>query len=229
VKNSLSKLQKVVLRSLTLNGKQNIQAIQLKEKLNYATTHRSVKALEDLNLIWMSKRDETRGPKGAMEYSLTPYGIVESILRGDYEDQVDQVLTNWENISPKYIQHWNKFKNKEILKNIKQTLFKIYPGIVKPYRDPKSQEDFTRMEFSHRINIIQRNVLDTILIREIFNLYELKQIEIYDRFIEIVSEDPYYTTTWKRWYALQKMKNKHMEKLANLLEKTAPRTQLSIR
>jgi hypothetical protein len=103
------------------------------------------------------------------------------------------------------------------------------PGIVKLYRDPKSQEDLTRMKFSHRINIIHRNMLDTILIREIFNLYELQHFEIFDRFIEIVSEDPYYTTTWKRWHALQKLKNKHMEKLARLLEKTAPRTPLSVR
>ena len=99
----LTKYQKKVLRSLTLNGKQNIQAIQFKENLNYATTHRSIMALEEMDLIWMSHRDTARGPKGAKEYSLTPYGVVESALRCVSEDEIDLVKLKWNEIAPRYV------------------------------------------------------------------------------------------------------------------------------
>ena len=165
----LTKLQRVVLCSLALNGKQNIQAIQQREGLNYATTHRSIKVLEDSNLTWISHRDTTRGPKGAKEYSLTPYGVVESVLRCISEDDIDTMIQNWNEITPRYIQYWREIREDDLQDYINQTVMEIYPELVAPYRSTETDsKEFEQYTYSERSKTIIRNILDMILVNKIF-------------------------------------------------------------
>jgi len=212
---TLSKQQKVVLRSLALNGKQNIQATQIIENQTYATAHRSIKTLEKYGLIWMSKKNTKRGPKGAQEYSLTPYGVAESILHCDIEHKIDRILHHWKDISPKYIIYWNKFKDREIVEYIKQTLFRTYPNIVIPYNyTPSNNDEPPNHKFNNRLNIIYKNILDTILINAVFNLILNKDYEKIDVLMEIISEDSDYKEIWENWFSIQKLLFSYLESFA---------------
>jgi len=206
----ITKYQKKVLRSLALNGKQNIQAIQLKENLNYATTHRSIKALEKLDLIWMSNRDIARGPKGAKEYSLTPYGVVESGLRCVSEDEIDLLNQNWNVIAPRYIQFWRGLCDVGLKDYIYKTLQDIYPERVAPYRSTEADGKAIKIIIhSEKSNTVYRNILDMIMVDEICNSSRQNLDKITD-FVDFVKKHPDYKKIIDKWLSVKKFKFQYL-------------------
>lgn len=196
----LTKLQKVVLRSLALSGKQNIQAIQLREGLNYATTHRSIQNLEKLGLIWMSNRDTTRGPKGAKEFSLTPYGVVESVLRCISEEEIDQMKRNWNMITPKYIQYWKELHDAGLKVLILQKIQDRYPSIVLPHDYSENNDQLgEKSTYSDQEKINHRDYLDLFLIHDIFTSKEQDYNKNRD-FVNFIKKDPNYQDIMERWF-----------------------------
>jgi len=196
----LTKLQRVVLRSLALNGKQNIQGIQLREMLNYATAHRSIQLLEELGLIWMSHRDTTRGPKGAKEYSLTPYGVVEAALRCISEEEIGRVKSNWTTITPKYIQFWQELHDAGLKDYIIETIYGRYPEIVLPHYYSENQDQlYDKTTYSDEEKINNRDYLDTFLINDIFTSKEPDYNKCVD-FVSFIKEDPEYQDILGRWW-----------------------------
>lgn len=213
--NSLSKRQKAVLDSLAIHGSQNIKTIQQKEGLNYATTHRSIKILEEKGLVWMSHRDVTRGPKGATEYSLTPFGVVESVLRCGSDD-IEKTLKHWERIAPRYIRFWENWKAAGILDYIKTILQDIYPDIVTKHRDTETVKEKIKSNiYSDKINIVYRNILDTILINEVFKKTLSTDLEKVETFYKLLSEDLQYREVLDRWYQGQKFIFQFLTNLIN--------------
>ena len=196
----LTKLQRVVLRSLALNGKQNIQEIQLREMLNYATTHRSTQILEELGLIYMSNRDTTRGLKGAKEYSLTPYGVVESVLRCISEEEIDKVKRNWTTLTPKYIRLWQELHDAGLKDYIIETIFSRYPEIVLPHYYSENQEQlYDKPTYSDEEKLDHRDVLDIYLINDIFTSREPDYHKVVD-FVSFIKKDSEYQDILDRWW-----------------------------
>ena len=202
----LTKYQKKVLRSLTLNGKQNIQAIQFKENLNYATTHRSIKALEKMDLIWMSHRDTARGPKGAKEYSLTPYGVVESALRCVSEDEIDLVKLKWNEIAPRYIQYWRELCDAGLKDHVFKTLKDIYPERVVIYGSSEADEKIIHTENSDNM---YRNILDTIMVDKMFNS-RVQNLDKIAEFVDFVKNHTDYKFIIDKWLSIEKFKFQYL-------------------
>ena len=211
----LTKLQKVVLRSLALSGKQNIQAIQQREGLNYATTHRSIKILEGSNLIWMSNRDTTRGPKGAKEYSLTPYGVVESALRCISEEEINLMIQSWNEVTPRYIQYWREIREDGLKNYIIKIIIEIYPEVVAPHRSAESHsKEAEPYTYSERSKTIVRNILDMILVNKIFASTEGDLDKMTD-FVRLIKRHPDYEEVLNRWFSLHTFKFQFLTGLIN--------------
>jgi hypothetical protein len=191
-----------VLRCLGVNGALHIQAIQEKTGLNYATTHRSIKRLERINLVWLSNI-APRGPKGAQTYSLTPYGILELYLRGHLSEDIAKIINNWRQATPVYIINHEKIESDE---EIKELLTTTYPNIVSPMNTHKP------LSWTDRFVIIQRNVLGTILFEEI---QRQRKTHLLDGMVDVIQKDPIFLKTWETWFGVKKIVFHNLENINN--------------
>ncbi|TFH15584.1 MarR family transcriptional regulator [Candidatus Bathyarchaeota archaeon] len=182
----LTNYQRQVLTSIGINGPQHILAIQQQTGLNYATTHRSVKTLEENNLIYLHEKDP-RGPKGAQYYELTPYGIIELYLRGELGNEFDKILENRENLTPRLIINYRKIKQQFPIETI---LNSIIPDVTTPH---KAQE---QTPWHKNLLTIHRNIIDTNLL----NTLSINQIESIS---EVIKNDPKYRDVWQHWYQIK--------------------------
>jgi predicted transcriptional regulator len=190
-----------VLKYLGLNGEQHITSIQKNLELNYATAHRSITRLCNLNLIWLSNHDNNK-PKSPKYYSLTPYGIVELFLRGEIEEEnKENIINKWKKHCPCYILYWKEIKDEGLLNSILKILYHIYPKTVTLYNINK------RIMWHEGPNslIIHKNILDMVFI---YQLFENKDININmneSDYIKIIYKDKYFKGVWIRYYWIKSM------------------------
>ena len=220
VKRGLSKWQLTVLDSLVLKGEQNIQEIQLSEGMNYATTNRSVKMLERLSFVWMSNRDEARGPKGAQNYSVTPLGVVEALLRGGVQSQINRVVEDWGEVAPRYVHHWTDFNEDGVVDDLWKCLWRLYPervvlNRIVPLDVHEAFQSFIQPKNFPGIMDDLDHVLLDISIRG-----DGISIEGLTSFINVVSSDPEYLRVWLHWFWMEENKFKHIQKLNEGIKKS---------
>jgi hypothetical protein len=219
MKQRLSPKQLVVLDSLAINGAQNIQEIQLREGMNYATTHRSVKVLDRFSFIWMSEHDETRGPKGAQKYSLTPLGVVEALLRGSVENQIDQVVKNWGEISPRYIHHWTDFTYTGLANQLQRYLKWMYPErVILNKILPLEEHEILRPYIQQPNFEAIRDGMDRDLLTAYFKDPSPPET---DPFIRIISSDSEYLRVWSFWFLIETNKYNSLQKLNEKIRQIA--------
>ena len=211
VKQRLSSAQLIVLDSLALFGEQNIQEIQIREGMNYATTHRSVKVLDRFSFIWMSNHDEARGPKGAQMYSLTPLGVVEALLRGSIESKIDQVVKNWGEISPRYIHHWTDFTYTGLADKLQRYLKWMYPErVILNKILPLEEHEILRPYIQQPNFEAIRDGMDRDLLTAYFK--DPAPFET-DPFLGIISSDSEYLRVWSFWFWVENNKFNTLRKL----------------
>ena len=220
VKRGLSKWQLTVLDSLMLRGEQNIQEIQLSEGMNYATTNRSVKILERLSFVWMSNRNEARGPKGAQTYSVTPLGVVEALLRGGVRNQVNCVVENWGDVAPMYVHHWTDFNEAGVADDLWRCLWRLYPervviNRIVPLAVHEAFQSYIQPNNFPAIRI----GLDHVLLDISFRDYGIS-FEGRTSFIKVVSSDPEYLRVWLHWFWMEENKFKHIQELNESIKKS---------
>ena len=220
VKRGLSTWQLTVLDSLMLNGEQNIQEIQLGKGMNYATTNRSVKMLERLSLVWMSKRNEARGPKGAQNYSVTPLGVVEAFLRGSIRSQVYRVVENWGEVAPRYVHHWTDFNETGVADDLCRCLWRLYPERVVLNRIVPLHVHEALQSYIQPNNFpIIRDSLDHLLLDISIRDYGIS-IDGLTSLSKVVSSDPEYIRVWSHWFWMEENKFKHIQKLNENIKKS---------
>lgn len=220
VKRGLSTWQLTVLDSLALNGEQNIQEIQVREGMNYATTNRSVKMLERLSFVWMSERDEDRGPKGAQNYSLTPLGVVEVLLHGSVRDQINLVVKNWGDVAPMYVHHWTDFNKAGVGDQLWKCLWRLYPDRVVINRIvPLDVHEVLQSYIQPKNFPALRDSLDHVLLDISIRDYGIS-IEGLTSFINVVSSNPEYLRVWLHWFWMEQNKFKHIQKLNEGIKKS---------
>ncbi len=220
VKRGLSKWQLTVLDSLMLKGEQNIQAIQLSEGMNYATTNRSVKILERLSFVWMSNRNEARGPKGAQTYSVTPLGVVEALLRGDVQSQIIRVVENWGDVAPRYVHHWTDFNEAGVGDQLWRCLWRLYPDRVVLNRIVPLHVHEALQSYIQPNNFpVITDGLDYVLLDISFRDYGIS-IDGRTSFIKVVSSDPEYLKVWFHWFLMEENKFKHIQELNEGIKKS---------
>ena len=220
VKRGLSKWQLTVLDSLMLKGEQNIQEIQLNEGMNYATTNRSVKMLERLSFVWMSKRNEARGPKGAQNYSVTPLGVVEALLHGGVRSQINRVVKNWGDVAPRYVHHWTDFNEAGVEDQLWRCLWRLYPERVVFNRIlPLDVHETLRSYIQLKNFPAIRDGLDEVLLDILISDYGIS-IEGLTSFINVVSSDPEYQRVWLHWFWMEENKFKQIQKLNEVFKKS---------
>ena len=104
----LTREQRKVLCSIALNGSGNIRQVQQRTDSKYPSTHRSIKKLDALGLIWLSKKEDI-GPKSAQTYSITSLGILASIIYCSTTRNVPSILEHWSEITPRFILFWKEY------------------------------------------------------------------------------------------------------------------------
>ncbi len=210
--------QKIVLKSIAVDGEANINNIHKKIKLNYQRTRRATKRLTELYLLWLSEIDKNLGPKASQYYSITPYGIVEAFIDLTTFEETTKMIKNFEPYTPHYVLNFREFKRKGILKELKIILNDLYPSIVKPWGEEKYQRKPTST--NTRDCIIQSHILDTTLF---FQIFEWREREISDefkrQFLEIVIQDSEFKENWERWLSIKKFLLSSLEGLYNDLKK----------
>jgi hypothetical protein len=218
VKRGLSKWQLTVLDSLMLNGKQNIQEIQLSEGMNYATTNRSVKILERLSFVWMSNRNKARGPKGAQTYSVTPLGVVEALLRGEVQSQIIRVVENWGEVAPRFVHHWTDFVDAGLGGKLWRCLWWLYPErvVINRIVPLHVHEAFQKYIKPNNFPSI-KDGLDEVLLDISFTDYGIS-IDGRSPFIKVVSSDPEYLRVWFHWFSMEENKFKHIQELNEIIK-----------
>jgi hypothetical protein len=199
----LKESQKQVIRSIALDGPDNISNIQKKSKLEYQRTRRAIIKLRELKLLWLSQIDETLGPKAAQYYSLSPYGIVEAFINFLNDEETIQMINHWKSYTPHYVLNFFKFKEKGILKDLKNILNDYYPVIVKPW-GARARKHRNEMIFNDRICIIHSHILDSTLFFQIFEWRTDVDFDFKQKFLEIVIQDPMYKKNWERWLQIKK-------------------------
>lgn len=212
-KRGLSPIQLRVLGSLAINGKQNIQEVQIREGLNYATTNRSVKMLDRLSFIWMSHKEVSRGPKGAMQYSLTPLGVVEAHLRSGIDSNFGSVLEHWGEVSPRYIHHWQTFTEVGLTDVLLKSLGRLFPDRVIINRIVSLEDHEYFRSFIQPKNFTAiRDGLDYNLLDMTINNIGLSREEA-SSFIQVVKSDPKYQEVWDRWFTRQQNQFNQIRKI----------------
>ena len=224
-KRGLSPWQLTVLDSIACNGEQNIQEIQLREEMNYATANRSVKMLERLSFVWMSHWNEARGPKGAQKYSLTPLGVVEALLREDVRSRVDRVVEHWGEVAPRYVHHWTDFEEAGLADQLWRCLWRLYPervvlNRIVPLDVHEAFQSYIQLKNFPAI----RDGMD----------YELLDISVEGisvskderrSFMRVVSSDPEYQRVWFFWFWMEQNKFNHVRRLNTSIKKKLKRMQ----
>jgi hypothetical protein len=206
----ISKIQRLALETIGLNGTLHIQKVEKKLEINYATTHRSITRLEKINLIWLSSHDPNRS-KGPKFFSLTPYGIVELFLRGKLREKEQNIIIhNWKEICPRYLLYWKDLKDNELLNDVKIILNYMYPNIV------MIGNRIRRIPWRKNLLQLHKNSLD---INLLFQIFENKEHNISidkEFFIEVLNKDNLYYEVWNRYYGTKKLL---MDNLHNINEK----------
>jgi hypothetical protein len=209
-----------VLDSLLLNGEQNIQEIQLNEGMNYATTNRSVKMLEKLSFVWMSNRDEARGPKSAQNYCVTPLGVVEAFLRGSVQSQINRVVENWGDVTPRYVHHWKDFIAAGLAHDLWRCLWRLYPERVVLNRIVPLDVHEALQSYIQPNNFPAiRDGMDHVLIEISIRDYGIS-IEGRTSFRKVVSSDPEYLRVWFLWFLMEENKFNHIQELNEDIKKS---------
>lgn len=195
-KRKLKESQQRVLKSIAVDGNDSIINIHRKINLNYQRTRRAVNRLTQLRLIWLSKFDETLGPKAAQYYSITPYGIVEAFLSLLNDEETTKMIKNWESYTPHYVINFKKFQDEGILEYLKHILLGLYPDIVKPWGETLNHNHMT---FNNQMCIIHSHILDTTLFYQLFEWGDNIERDFQDKFLNVVIQDSDFKKGWNRW------------------------------
>lgn len=195
---------KDVLQSIALEGSGNILEIHEREGLPYSSTHRAIKALEDTGLIWCSKV-HGNSSKSAQEYSLTPLGIIGSVVLCEFDEEVSNLYDKWSEYSPKFIKYWDHYK-----KNISKALFNEI--ILETFSDiyTLTKRNTKIKMYTNRILIIKRNSID---LHFLTKLYIKSTGDKFSAVLELCSKDNNYKKTWEKWFSVQRFKINYIEQL----------------
>lgn len=192
-----------ILRSLSLKGPGNIQQIQLREGMNYPTAHRNVKYLEGRGLIWMSGIGD-RGPKSPKIYSLTPFGLLYSVIMCGLITQTKRVTGLWGEATPLFIKYRGRFEELGLWGEYVRAAIKVYDDLV-------PMQSMINL-FPERGNLITmyRNTLDQHFLSVICGDHTAAKLS---EMVEIIRDDPEYLDIWRRFYGVERLKADFLETL----------------
>jgi hypothetical protein len=196
--------QKQVLKSLALKGPNNIQRIQISEKMHYPTVYNSVKKLAKAELVWLSGIQD-RGPKSAKEYSLTPLGILATVVHCDVSKKMNRILVNWRDLVPKFILKWEEIERLDLIEDIFEIMRKIYLDFMNLIDVSKSEYDEKLIKNNKDILIVRRNSLDLHFLTVAFEKFKKRDNNNskIENLVDMISNDSSYHEIWDRWFSLQ--------------------------
>lgn len=211
---SFTKHEKIVLKSLALNGQNNINAISELEQITYVSTHRSVRSLNRRKLIWLVKIGD-RGPTSAQTFSLTPLGLIASIIFCDLWESINLVLENYRMVSPLFIRFFNKYVEQGLESALKQAAHHVYYDsafLVKEY-------DFEKEVLPLNSIKIRRNSLDVHFFTAFLRTQDMPELE---KIIPIITFDNEYLQAWRKWNSIQRLKNNYREMINKEISENIP-------
>ena len=200
--------QTLVLRSLALKGPGNIQEIQLREGMNYPSTHRAIKTLRSRGLVWMSGVGD-RGPKSPQTYSLTPFGVLYSIIFCNLSGETERITGLWGDVTPLFIKYWGRFEESGLGDEVIETAVKVYNDMV------LFQGVFSNFSGKENLLTIYRNSLDQYFLSVLCDGHTSAKLS---DMAEIIRADSDYMAVWRKWYSIQKLKMDFLETLDKEIE-----------
>ncbi len=186
--------QRIVLTSLAVKGPDNIQQIQLREGLNYPTTHRAIKTFEKHGLVWLASKEQ--GKKSPQVCNLTPLGVVASILFCGLKPRIDEVLFHWNKVTPRFIANWLNYEENGLQEEMHDLSYQVYVNTAKYYSGVKFEKG------QENLLTIRKNSLDLSFLFTLVN----QDLMILRGGYNVIVEDPYYHEAWKHWFSLYKFK-----------------------
>jgi len=199
----LTKEQRKVLRSITINGPGNIRQIQQRTDSKYPSTHRSIKKLDELGLIWLSKKEDI-GPKSAQTYSITSLGILASIIYSNTSQNIPSILDHWSEITPRVIQFWKEymryFTEAELFQIATRTLSNIQ---ILSIKHPSKETNARSLIISR--NSIDMNILD--------NFYRIFSSTRMSDVVQIIKSHEDYQSVLDHWIGVLHFKLDYLKSL----------------
>jgi hypothetical protein len=195
--------QMTILRSLALKGPGNIQQIQLREAMNYPSTHRNIKYLEGRGLVWKSAVGD-RGPKSPQTYSLTPFGVLYSMIFCNLWAETERIVSIWSEVTPLFIKYWRRFDEAGLGDEFNAAAVKVYNDMI------LFQGRFIHFQGKENLLTIHKNSLDQYFL----SMLSLRGIAAKsDDLAKIVKSDAEYLAVWRKWYGVEKLKMDFLEAL----------------
>jgi hypothetical protein len=199
----ITKEQRKVLRSISVEGAGNIREIQRRTESKYPSTHRSVKKLNELGLIWLSKIEDI-GPKSAQTYSITALGILASIIYCETSQNIPAIIDHWSEITPRFINCWNRYSQYFVETELIHIIHRTYSDIQSlTLRHPN-------IETNSRALIISKNSIDTNILDNFYRTFS--SIRMGD-VIKIIKSYPGYQSVLDHWIGILHFKLDYLNSL----------------
>ena len=195
--------QMTILRSLALKGPGNIQEIQLREGMNYPSTHRNVKFLRGRGLVWKSAVGD-RGPKSPQTYSLTPFGVLYSMIFCNLWAETEHIVSIWSEVTPLFIKYWRRFDEAGLGDEFNAAAVNVYNDMM------LFQRRFIDFRGKENLLTVYRNSLDQYFLSVLCDGHTSAKLS---DMAEIIRADSDYMAVWRKWYGVEKLKMDFLETL----------------
>jgi DNA-binding PadR family transcriptional regulator len=144
----LTIVQEEVLRSLGYDGPESKYDMQKRIRRRYPVVHNAMKALEDMSMVQVIRRE--KGEKGHQKiiYDLTEFGL-KTILAGVKELNFDRLARNQDGRGIVYLKEWGFLKSNYATDTAKKILRHVARYSVKPlmsrFPEPKAHAEHVGM------------------------------------------------------------------------------------